>query len=131
MNPVSSLPHLPLSVFCLEDNPLIVFHLEQMIEDLGHFFAGSVESFIYLKTEASTTEMDCALIDIDLSDGPTGPQALAWLVNRGVPCAFVTGQAAVAAKYADLALAVVAKPIQKFELAAALRCLDAQRSAQA
>lgn len=127
MYPASSSPS-PLRVFCLEDNPLIVFHLEQMIEDLGHVFAGSAESFVELKAEATTNEIDCALIDIDLADGPTGPLALIWLAERGIPSAFVTGQAVVAAQYAELALAVVIKPIQEIALAAALRSLEAGRS---
>lgn len=75
----------PLRIFYLEDNPLIVFHVEHMIEDLGHIFAGSLGSFSELKAAADELEMDCALIDIDLSDGPTGPAAAWWLLERGIP----------------------------------------------
>ncbi len=38
----------PLRIFYLEDNPLIVFHIEAMIEDLGYVFAGSASSFAAL-----------------------------------------------------------------------------------
>nr|WP_234835868.1 hypothetical protein [Sinorhizobium meliloti] len=34
----------PLRIFYLEDNPLIVFHIEAMIEDLGYVFAGSASA---------------------------------------------------------------------------------------
>jgi hypothetical protein len=47
----------PLRIFCLEDNPLIVFHLEQLIEDLGHVFAGSLESFAALQKQGSTIDI--------------------------------------------------------------------------
>ena len=57
----------PLRIFCLEDNPLIVFHLEQQIEDLGHVFAGSVDSFSDLKTKFFEFQIDGALVDIDLA----------------------------------------------------------------
>lgn len=112
-----------LRVFCLEDNPLIAFHLEQMIEDLGHVFAGSLDSFVDLQSESPIEDMDCALVDIDLADGPSGPSAVEWLSARGVPCAFVTGQEAMAARCADTALAVVVKPITEASLAAALSLL--------
>lgn len=118
----------PLRVFCLEDNPLIVFHLEQMTDDLGHVFAGALESFADLQTEASIAGIDCALVDIDLADGPTGAAALAWLAERGIPSAFVTGQEAVAAQFADLAVAIVAKPINEDALKAVLHLLRNART---
>ncbi|WP_244495128.1 hypothetical protein [Bosea sp. Root483D1] len=64
----------PLRLFYLEDNPLIVFHVEAMIEDIGHVFAGSLSSFAELKASFSKIAMDGALIDIDLADGTTGPR---------------------------------------------------------
>jgi CheY-like chemotaxis protein len=103
--------HSPLRVFCLEDNPLIVFHLEQIIEDLGHVFAGAAESFIDLQVNWPTLRMDCALVDIDLADGRTGPQAAAWLSAREVPVIFVTGQDKVAAEHAGTVVRVVSKPV--------------------
>ncbi len=112
-------PAARLRVFCLEDNPLIAFHLEQMIEDLGHVFAGSLDSFVDLQTESP--------VDIDLADGPSGPSAVEWLTAKGVPCAFVTGQEAMAARFADTAVAVVAKPITEAALAAALSLLAAAK----
>lgn len=116
-----------LRVFCLEDNPLIVFHLEHMIEDLGHVFAGSLTSFADLRAKATDYEMDCALVDIDLTDGATGPAAMSWLVSRGIPCAFVTGQETAAARHLDMATGVVVKPISEESLAAVLTLF--QRSA--
>ncbi len=110
----------PLRVFCLEDNPLIVFHLEQMIEDLGHVFAGSLASFEDLQASGSELVMDCALVDIDLADGPTGPEAMSWLVGRGIPSAYVTGQEEIAAIHSKLATGVVVKPVSEESLAAVL-----------
>lgn len=119
MTPLSA-EHTPLRVFCLEDNPLIVFHLEHIIEDLGHLFAGSAESFADLQTGWPTLRMDCALIDIDLADGRTGPQAAAWLSAREVPVVFVTGQDQVAAEHAGTAVCVVSKPVSSASISEAL-----------
>lgn len=107
----------PLRVFCLEDNPLIVFHLEVMLEELGHAFVGAVESFADLKACWSELDVDCALVDIDLADGRTGPEAVAWLTGHGVPALFVTGQDSVAAEHQAAVIGVVPKPITPSALA--------------
>jgi CheY-like chemotaxis protein len=110
---VSPMPPLSrsLRVFCLEDNPLIVFHLQYAIEDLGHVFAGSAESFADLQAGFADLRIDCALVDIDLADGRTGPAAAAWLAARHIPAIFVTGQDGVAAEHAGTVVAVVSKPV--------------------
>jgi DNA-binding response OmpR family regulator len=101
----------PLRLYCVEDNPLIVFHLEQLIEDAGHLFVGSADSFSDLKAHLEVGTIDGALVDIDLADGATGPDVAAWLKERGVPSLFVTGQEHIAASYPDLVRGVIAKPI--------------------
>ena len=107
----------PLRIFYMEDNPLIVFHVEQIIEDLGHVFAGSSDSFASLWQDVAEIQFDGALVDIDLADGSTGPQAAAWLYARGIPTIFVTGQERTAAQYRDVCIAVITKPISRSELA--------------
>lgn len=107
----------PLRIFYLEDNPLIVFHVQAMIEDLGHIFAGSLDSFTELKGSFDQFEIDGALIDIDLADGPTGPAAAEWLLERGIASIFVTGQEQIAAQYASLSLGIISKPIELQRLA--------------
>jgi CheY-like chemotaxis protein len=107
----------PMRILYLEDNPLIVFHVEQMIEDLGHVFAGAVDSFAELQKRFSSLEIDGALVDIDLADGSTGPQAAAWLHERGIPTIFVTGQVQVAAEHEDVSLGTITKPVSPTELA--------------
>ncbi len=116
-------PASPLRIFYLEDNPLIVFHVEAMIEDLGHVFAGSAGSLAELIAGFDTFPMDAALVDIDLADGRTGPAAAAWLQERGVPSIFVTGQVGVAADYPLLSLGTINKPILAPDLAAKLELL--------
>lgn len=112
-----SLSRPPLRILYLEDNPLIVFHVEAMIEDLGHIFAGAVGSFAELTADFDKFEVDGALVDIDLADGRTGPAAAIWLRQHGIPSLFATGQIAVAADYPELALGVISKPILIAELA--------------
>jgi AmiR/NasT family two-component response regulator len=107
----------PLRVFYLEDNPLIVFHVETMIEDLGHIFVGSASSFSELVEVIDELRVDGVLVDIDLADGRTGPDAAAWLHERGIPALFVTGQELIAAEFPSTALALVKKPVLVPDLA--------------
>jgi DNA-binding LytR/AlgR family response regulator len=107
----------PLRIYCIEDNPLIVVHLEQLIEDAGHLFAGAVDSFWQLKAILVAAEVDGALVDIDLTDGRTGPAAAGWLKECGVPSLFVTGQVEIATEHAGVTLGVIAKPIAADDLA--------------
>ena len=110
----------PLRILHIEDNPLIVFHVEQMIEDLGHVFVGSFASFQELRAGFDDLTLDGALVDIDLTDGRTGPSAAEWLQRRGVPSVFLTGQAEVAEKYGHVALSTLAKPVEMGKLAKAV-----------
>jgi DNA-binding response OmpR family regulator len=110
----------PLRIFYLEDNPLLVLHVQSIIEDLGHIFAGSLGSFAELQACFDQFEIDGALIDIDLTDGPTGPAAAEWLLKRGIASFFVTGQEQTAARYASLSLGIIGKPIVLEQLAVKL-----------
>lgn len=113
----------PLRIFYLEDNPLIAFHMEQILEDLGHVFVGSLGSFTALKEQFGEFDMEAALVDIDLLDGRTGPDAAAWLAEQGIPCLFVTGQKDVAAEHRHAAVDTVLKPVAPADLAAKIEKL--------
>jgi DNA-binding response OmpR family regulator len=116
----------PLRIYCIEDNPLIVFHLEHLIEEAGHVFVGFADSFSQLKADPAIAGIDGALVDIDLADGRTGPDAAAWLKGQGIASIFVTGQQDVATLYADRVLGVVAKPISSDELVGKINLLYGQ-----
>ena len=123
----STSPVPPLRILCLEDNPLIVFHLEHMIEDLGHVFCGALESFEQLRDSSLQLEIDVALVDIDLADGSTGPAAARWLLDQGVPAIFITGQKDVAERNADAVVATLIKPISTEHLRHSLELIQAGR----
>lgn len=119
-----------MRILYLEDNPLLAFHVEQMIEDAGHTSAGSHASFSELKEAFASLQFDAALVDIDLADGPTGPDAAAWLHTRGIPALFVTGQGQVAAQHPDVSLGWIEKPISATDFASKVELLCATVSAR-
>jgi len=123
MNHTPPVALAPIRLLYLEDNPLIVFHVEQMIEDLGHVFVGALDSFSELQKQFASLEFDGALIDMDLADGPTGPEAAAWLHRRGIPSIFVTGQDKAAAAHHAVSCGFVPKPVSQTELANAIERL--------
>ena len=117
----------PLRIFYLEDNPLIVMYVAQMIEDLGHVCVGTAASFAEFKDTCEASSCDVVLIDIDLADGRTGPNAARWLKQQGITSVFVTGQESIAAEEPDLVAAVVAKPVEARALKRAMaKCVAAK-----
>lgn len=119
-------PAKPLSILCVEDNPLLVMQLECLIEDAGHLFAGSAASFDEVRALFDSTCFHLALIDIDLADGRTGGEICEWLNRRGRPSLFITGQDQLAPKHAHCSLGAIAKPISEERLRDVLSELQQQ-----
>jgi DNA-binding response OmpR family regulator len=113
----------PLRVFCIEDNPLIVLHLEMLVEEIGHVFIGSSDSFEDLRSRIDGLDFDVALVDIDLADGRTGGEVATWLNGRNCPSILVTGQEQLAARYADVSVGVIVKPVTADLLARNLKSI--------
>lgn len=128
MNDAAPPPTTPLRILHVEDNPLIVFHVEQMVEDLGHQLVAAFDSFAALRAAGDEPQFDGALVDIDLVDGRTGPAVAEWLHERGVPSIFLTGQADLAADYGHVSLATLTKPIDMEKLGAALDLFRSPRT---
>lgn len=109
----------PLRILCVEDNALLVMHLEAVIEDSGHVFAGSAARFDEVKTAFDALEFDIALVDIDLADGRTGTDVVEWLRARGKPSLFLTGQEKLAEAHKSQSLGTIIKPVSEDTLRAA------------
>ena len=105
-----------MRVFCLEDNALVVMHLEAVIEDCGYEMVGTAGSFEDARRQWDETDFDLALIDIDLMDGATGIEAARHVRQSGRRACFVTGQADLAEANRDLVMAVVNKPLDEARL---------------
>jgi CheY-like chemotaxis protein len=93
-----------MRILYLEDNPLLAFHVEEVIEDFDYVSAGSLSNFAEPKGKFQSMQFDAALVDIDLVDAPTGPEAAARLPKRGIPAILLTGQAEVAPRHHDISL---------------------------
>lgn len=116
-----------MRVLCVEDNPIILLHVISLLEDLGHEVVASFASFSDLKSGFEHGAADLALMDIDLADGRTGPDAAKWLLDRSIPSIFVTGQEQLALDYKKLAIGSILKPVSETEVGRLLRDFEGAR----
>lgn len=59
-------------ILIIEDEALVAMELRFVLEDLGHEVVGTVADARTARTLVQEAEVDLALVDIHLSDGPTG-----------------------------------------------------------
>ncbi len=97
-------------VLIVEDELLIALDLEMTIEEMGVHVAGLAsdrEAALRLAPLA-----DIAFVDVNLSDGPTGPEIGRRLAeDHGISVVFMTANPEVVADGVRGALGVVQKPV--------------------
>jgi len=59
-------------ILIIEDEALVAMELRFVLEDLGHEVVGTVADAASARAIAREEDIDLALVDIHLSDGPTG-----------------------------------------------------------
>lgn len=59
-------------ILIIEDEALVAMELRFVLEDLGHEVVGTAADARTARGLVQETEVDLALVDIHLSDGPTG-----------------------------------------------------------
>ena len=63
---------MPARILIIEDEALVAMELRYVLEDLGHEVVGTAADAKAARALAAETDIDLALVDIHLSDGPTG-----------------------------------------------------------
>lgn len=114
-------------VLIVEDELIIALDLEDMISDMGYEVAGlssNLRSALELAPGA-----DIALVDINLSDGATGPDIGRVLAERfGISVVFMTGNAEIVKSGVNGTLGVVSKPVTPASVEDALNYAVAKRT---
>ena len=80
----------PPRVLIVEDQFLIAGLIEQMVTGLGYSVAGVSRTVAEALKEFSESNFDVVLLDINL-DGQRNPETANFLLERGIPFAFVSG----------------------------------------
>lgn len=76
----------------VEDEPLIGLDLVTLLEDAGYEVAGPATTLHAALAEAERFRPHAALVDVNLDDGPTGPEiARRLFAQHGARCVFLTG----------------------------------------
>lgn len=97
-------------ILIVEDEALVAMELGLLIEDMGHEVAGfATDSRMALDPDCAA-DIDLALVDVHLADGPTGPEVGRRLADQGVSVLFITGNPTMINGDGHSAVGVLAKP---------------------
>jgi DNA-binding response OmpR family regulator len=98
-------------ILIIEDEALVAMELRFVLEDLGHEVIGTVADARSARAMAAETEIDLALVDIHLSDGPTGIELGRDLGQEmGVTVLFMTANPGMVREGVAGTIGVLTKP---------------------
>ena len=98
-------------ILIIEDEALVAMELRFVLEDLGHKVVGVASTSKSAQNLARENEVDLALVDIHLSDGPTGISLGRELgQDMGVTVLFMTANPGMVREGVAGAIGVLSKP---------------------
>lgn len=107
-------------ILIVEDEFLVAMDLEAVLKESGHDCTG-IAPDLETALQLADTKPDLALVDINLRDGPTGPQIAEHLTrDYGVVVLFVTANPRMAPARLPGALGVLSKPCDENVMRAAI-----------
>ncbi len=102
---------MSVKVLIVEDEFLVAVNLQAVIEDLGYATVGIAADKPSALSMADDGP-DVALVDLNLRDGPTGPEIGAMLSRLGVSVLYVTANPRMLGDGIPGTLGVMTKPCQ-------------------
>lgn len=101
-------------ILIVEDEALVAMELRFVLEDLGHIVVGAVGDARSALNHAREADIDLALVDIHLSDGPTGVSLGRELgQEHGLTVLFMTANPGMVRDGISDTLGVLAKPVDE------------------
>ena len=98
-------------ILIIEDEALVAMELRFVLEDLGHEVVATAADAKTARTIASENDIDLALVDIHLSDGPTGIDLGRDLGQEmGVTVVFMTANPGMVREGVAGTIGVLSKP---------------------
>ncbi|MGV3579138.1 response regulator [Brevundimonas sp.] len=98
-------------ILIIEDEALVAMELRFVLEDLGHEVVATAADAKTARSIAAENEIDLALVDIHLSDGPTGIDLGRDLgSDMGVTVVFMTANPGMVREGVRGAIGVLSKP---------------------
>jgi len=108
-----------LRVLVVEDEMMVSMLIEDMLSDLGCVVVGPASRLEEALDLAKASELDCAVLDVNLGGQPIFPLA-DLLRERGRPFAFATGYGDAGLRDVDKGTPVLQKPFREGDLARVL-----------
>jgi two-component system, response regulator PdtaR len=109
-------------ILIVEDEPLVAFDNEYMLQDAGYEVVATVDSYAGAAAAIEGEEIDLVLTDLSLAGEGDGTDVARAARARGVAVLFVTGHST--ADVEGLALGCLAKPYSEKILLGALKAID-------
>ncbi|RZJ01275.1 MAG: response regulator [Brevundimonas sp.] len=97
-------------ILIIEDEALVAMELRFVLEDLGHEVAGVAADARTARNLVRESDVDLALVDIHLSDGPTGVDLGRDLARDGVTVMYMTANPGMVRNGVPGTLGVLSKP---------------------
>lgn len=98
-------------ILIIEDEALVAMELRFVLEDLGYEVVGTAADARTARNMVRETEVDLALVDIHLSDGPTGVELGRELGQEmGVTVVFMTANPGMVRNGVAGTIGVLSKP---------------------
>jgi DNA-binding response OmpR family regulator len=114
-----------LRVLVVEDEMMVSMLIEDMLTDMGCTVMGPAARLDEAMELAMSSEIDCAVLDVNLGGQPIFPLA-DLLRERGCPFAFATGYGDAGLRDVDRGTPVLQKPFREGDLARVLGELRAK-----
>lgn len=111
------------SVLIVEDEPLVAFDNEHVLEVAGYRVAATVEDYEHALQVIEADEVDLIVADIALHGDKSGVDVARHAHERAVPVLFVTGRCPSGAE--DMVIGCLSKPYRPRDLVAAIGVIDA------
>jgi DNA-binding response OmpR family regulator len=105
-----------LRVLVVEDEMMVSMLIEDMLSDLGCIVVGPAARLDEALVLANSTEIDCAVLDVNLGGQPIFP-LVDVLREKGVAFAFATGYGDAGVRDVDRGSPVLQKPFREGDLA--------------
>lgn len=108
-------------ILIIEDEALVAMELRFVLEDLGYEVVGTAAEARTARNIVREEDVDLALVDIHLSDGPTGVDLGRELgEERGVTVLFMTANPGMVRDGVVGAIGVLPKPTDEFAVQGAV-----------
>ncbi len=111
-------------VLVVEDEPLVAFDNEYVLEQAGYEIAATVNDYAHAIDVIEQDAVDLVIADVALHGDKNGIDVARHASDRGLPVLFVTGACPTQAK--ALAVGCLAKPYAPRDLVAAIAVIDAR-----